>query len=123
MSRHLLLNRPNRHVVLGWDEPLRAFFGQVFRGPHRDRPGNAIAGWPTRSGLGRRRPVTCGMHITEDLAALTEWAKLQIPDEFETEPQAAYHLGLLAGLLSRECYEGTDAPEVPLPDCLKGLRA
>ncbi|MET3485419.1 hypothetical protein [Methylobacterium sp. 1973] len=123
MSRHLLLDRPDRHVVLGFDHPLQSFFGQVFRGPSTGRPGNAIAGWPTRSGLGGRRPAVSSAQKANDLSELGEWAKAQIPDEFATEPQAAYYLGLLIGLLSHECDSGEDAPEAPLPDCLRGARA
>ncbi|MCJ2067826.1 hypothetical protein MKK75_03215 [Methylobacterium sp. J-030] len=123
MSRHLLLDRPDRHVVLGFDHPLQSFFGQVFRGPSTGSPGNARGGWPTRSGLGGRRPVVSSPQKANDLADLGEWAKAQIPDEFATEPMAAYHLGVLIGLLSSECDGGEDLPDVPLPDCLKGSRS
>lgn len=123
MSRHLLLDRLDRHVVLGFDHALQSFFGQVFRGPASDLAGNACGGWPTRSGLGGRRPVTSSEQKANDLSTLGEWAKAQIPDEFSTEPDAAYHLGLLLGLLSREWSTGEDASEIPLPDCLRGARA
>ncbi|SDA13073.1 hypothetical protein SAMN02799622_00901 [Methylobacterium sp. UNC378MF] len=123
MSRHLLLDRPDRHVVLGFDQQLQSFFGQVFRGPASGPVGNACGGWPTRSGLGGRRPVASSAQKANDLSELSEWAKAQIPDEFATEPQAAYYLGLLIGLLSLECNSGEDAPKVPLPACLRGPRA
>lgn len=123
MSRHLLLDRPDRHIVLGFDHPLQSFFGQVFRGPASGPVGNAVGGWPTRSGLGGRRPVVSSAQKANDLGELGEWAKMQIPDEFGIEPLAAYHLGLLIGLLSRESDSGEDMPEVPLPDCMKGPRA
>ena len=114
MSRHLLLDRPDRQIVLGYDRMLRSFFGQVMRG---DR---AIDGWPTKSGLGGRRPVTTAARKAIDLAELTEWAKARIPEEFASDPMAAYHLGVLIGLLSNEADEGEDRPDVPLPACLRG---
>jgi hypothetical protein len=122
VSRHLLLDRPDRHIVLGFDHPLQSFFGQVFCGPASAPVGNACGGWPTRSGLGGRRPVTSSAQKANDLATLGEWAKAQIPDEFSTEPDAAFHLGLLLGLLSREWSTEEDMPQVPLPACLKGPR-
>ena len=123
MSRHLLLDRPDRQIVLGYDHMLRSFFGQVFVPNHPRRAGIAVDGWPTTSGLGGRRPVVSSAQMANDLAELGEWAKTRIPDEFGTEPMAAYHLGLLLGLLSNECDCGEDLPEVPLPDCLKGARS
>ena len=122
MSRHLLLDRPDRQIVLGFDHMLRSFFGQAFVPNHPRRAGTAVDGWPTASGLGRRRPAVTSAQKAEDLAELGEWAKTRIPDEFATEPMAAYHLGILIGLLSNECDRGEDLPEVPLPDCLKGAR-
>lgn len=123
MSRHLLLDRPDRHIVLGFDHPLQSFFGQVFRGPASGPAGNACGGWPTRSGLGGRRPVASSAQRANDLSELTEWARAQIPDEVSRDETAIFHLGVLIGTLSRESREGRDAPEVPLPDCLRGARA
>ena len=93
------------------------------RGPASGRVGNAVDGWPTRSGLGGRRPIVTSAQKANDLAELTEWAKTTIPDEFATEPSAAYHLGLLIGLLSREIDNGVPDHELPLPACLQGPRS
>ena len=116
MSRHLLLDRSDRQIVLGFDHPLSSIFGQVMRAER------AIDGWPTRSGLGTRRPAVTAAQMLGDLADLTEWAKTLIPDEFAVEPLAAYHLGLLIGLLHSEWEAGRDLPGVPLPVCLGGER-
>lgn len=52
MSRHTLIREPNREIVVGFDPPLRAFFGQRFdpsRPADQDEP---VAGWPSPRGLG-----------------------------------------------------------------------
>lgn len=123
MSRHLLLDRPDRQIVLGYDRMLQSFFGQAFHPNDPRREGIAVDGWPTKSGLGCRRPVTTAARKANDLAELTEWAKAQISDEFGSEPMAAHHLGVLVGLLSKEHDGGEDLPDLPLPASLQGARS
>ena len=100
MSRHLLLDRPDRQIFLGFDHPLQSFFGLVYRSGGRGGVWTVCGGWPTPIGLGIRSPISSSTLMHADLAELGEWAKAQIPDEFATEPMAAYHLGLLLSLLS-----------------------
>lgn len=116
MSRHLLLDRPDRQIVLGYDRMLLSFFGQIMRG---DR---AIGGWPTKSGLGIRRPVYGHPEAAHDLTLLADWARRTLEAEGAWSIEAAEHLQRLWAVLLREWDDGEDSPDLPLPACLQGAR-
>ena len=122
MSRHLLLDRPDRQIVLGYDHMLRSFFGQVFRPGDPRREGIAVDGWPTKSGLGTRRPVDNHPEAGRDLNELESWAHRQIIADGTFGPATRDHVSRLRAILLREWDEGEDGMELPLPDCLKGPR-
>lgn len=116
MSRHILVDRPSIQVVLGFDHMLRSFFGQIFK-----PPGSGIArgGWPTRSGLGTRRPVRTEEHASEDLRLLLAWARGTQPEEVWEHPEAADHLDALRRSLRFEWSEGYDEAERLVPHALR----
>lgn len=120
MSRHILVERPTIQVVLGFDHMLRSYFGQVFRPSDRRNEGMAVAGWPTASGLGTRRPVRTYPERDHDLRLLMMWARGQQPDRVWEHPDAAEHLEKLRAALRFEWEEGSNEPEMPLPTVLQG---
>ena len=123
MSRHLLLDRPDRQIVLGYDHMLWSFFGQVFRPNDKRREGMAVDGWPTKSGLGTRPPVYGHSEAARDLGELEAWAHRQLIADGSFGPQPRAHVQRLREILLFEWDEGDDATEIPLPACLKGPRA
>jgi len=123
VSRHLLLDRPDRQIVLGYDHMLRSFFGQVFRPNDRRREGMAVDGWPTKSGLGTRRPVDGHPEAARDLGELEAWAHRQLIADGSFGPETRAHAQRLREILLFEWDDGDDAAEIPLPACLKGSRA
>jgi hypothetical protein len=52
MSRHILVKEPTREIVVGFDPPLRAFFGQRFDPSRPMDQDELVAGWPSPQGLG-----------------------------------------------------------------------
>lgn len=120
MSRHILVDRPDLQVVLGFDHMLRSFFGQVFKPSDSRRQGIAVAGWPTRSGLGTRRSPRLCAERDLDLRLLLEWAHGQQPEELWDNPDASGHLARLRSALRFEWEEGEDYPELPVPAVLQG---
>ncbi len=120
MSRHLLIDRPDCQVVLGFDHPLQAFFGQIFNPSDKRREGTPVGGWPTRSGLGMRPPVTDHSAVARDLEQLRRWARARQPDQVWAHPEAEQHLDALLRALRGEWDDGDDAPERPVPACLQG---
>lgn len=118
MSRHLLIDRADVRVVLGFDRMLRSFFGQVFK-PRGQ--GTACTGWPTSSGLGTRRPVSTYRQCSEDLNRhLQGWAFQQLVRHGVDQEDARDHLIRLVEVLRWEWDNGKDAAELPLPACLRG---
>lgn len=71
MSRHIVFETPDKQLVLGFDRPLRAFFGQLY-GRDRDR---VIAGHPTRYGLGIQPFVVTEAQAMEAVDCLLAWAR------------------------------------------------
>lgn len=70
MSRHTVPHPEGAEIVMGYDPPLRAFFGQRFDAEGEE----VVAGYPTRYGLGiqpRLETTDAAMH---DLLRLFEWA-------------------------------------------------
>ena len=122
MSRHLLLNRPDRQIVLGFDFMLQSFFGQVFLPNDRRREGVAVEGWPTKSGLGTRRPAYEHQDVARDLGELEVWAHRQLIADGSFSPETREHVARLRGVLLREWDDGENAPELPLPASLQGAR-
>lgn len=120
MSRHLLVDRPDVQIVLGYDHPLHAFFGQRFNPSRKHSEGIAIGGWPTRTGLGVRRFVRSAVEAEKDLRLLFAWARQQQPEDVWGRPGASAHLDQLRLVLRREWSEGEDCHEEPPPAALRG---
>lgn len=120
MSRHILVERPDIQVVLGFDHMLRSYFGQVFDPSDSDNEGMAVGGWPTASGLGTRRPVNTYPERNHDLRLLMTWARGQQPDRVWAHPEAAEHLEKLRAALRFEWEEGSDEDAITLPAVLQG---
>ncbi len=119
MSRHVLVDFDHCRIVLGFDHPLRSFFGQLFD-PSCDE-GTAIDGWPTSSGLGTRPPVRDAAQADADVALLSMWAL-----DCDRLPHG-FWLGVawnrLKGLqltLQAEWRGGEDLICFPPPDSLRG---
>ncbi|MGN7122893.1 hypothetical protein [Methylorubrum thiocyanatum] len=119
MSRHILVDRPDCQVVIGFDHMLRSFFGQVFDPSNRRRRDTPVAGWPTGSGLGTRRPPRLCAERDLDVRLLIEWARDQQPDGVWNDPDAAVHLARLRSAIRFEWEEGLDYAELPVPAVLR----
>lgn len=119
MSRHVLVDRPNLQVVLGFDHMLRSFFGQVFKPGDRRSEGIAVAGWPTKSGLGTRRPPRLCAERDLDVRLLIEWAREQQHEGVWDDPDASAHLARLRSAIRFEWEEGENYPEMPVPEALR----
>lgn len=122
MSRHLLIDRPTLRIVLGFDPMLQSVFGQRFRPGGAEREGMAVDGWPTRSGLGTRRPIANHADARQDLEGLRAWARRQQPEAVWAETRASRHLDDLIRLLHREWAQGEDLPERAPSAVLMGSR-
>lgn len=116
MSRHLVVDRPDFQLVVGFDHPLRSFFGQVMRGER------AIDGWPTRQGLGMRRPVTAAFEATRDLNLLLTWARERRPQSDPCDAERLARIEALRPILLEEWAQGADLASSPLPAVLDGGR-
>lgn len=121
MSRHLFIDRPDCQVVLGYDHMLQSFFGQVFDPSSPRRAGIAIDGWPTKSGLGTRRPVRTVTEARNDVTALLLWVQdLQLlPPAAWSGAEVPGHLQQLREILLHESYLGEDFPSPELPPVLR----
>ena len=119
MSRHILVDRPSLQVVLGYDHMLQAFFGQIFNPSHTHRAGIAVGGWPTRTGLGTRRPVRSYPEASEDLALLSKWASATLAARDLEHPEARAHLDALIRTLRSEWDDGVNRAEIPVPAVLR----
>lgn len=80
MSRHVLIDRPELQVVVGFDPPLRYFFGQAFNPDRPNATGSPIDGWPTRYGLGIQPPVESEGRAKVVLASLALWLTKYVSD-------------------------------------------
>ncbi|MCJ2104730.1 hypothetical protein MKK70_04925 [Methylobacterium sp. E-041] len=118
MSRHVIVDRPSLQLVLGFDHMLRSFFGQVFNPANKRREGMAVGGWPTRSGLGTRRPARTIEEAGEDLRLLIAWAKHHQPAGVGEDAWSA-HLRSIRTVLMREWDDGTDSATPPIPVALQ----
>ncbi|WP_375454816.1 hypothetical protein [uncultured Methylobacterium sp.] len=118
MSRHVILDRPNLQIVLGFDHMLCSFFGQVFDPSNARREGIAIGGWPTRSGLGMRRPVRTRAEAEEDSRLLVRWTLDQRWAHAGSTVWAHYVEKVRRALLL-EWELGEDGETPPLPDLLR----
>lgn len=119
MSRHRVIDRPNLQVVLGFDHPLRSFFGQAFDPSDPRLEGLAFAGWPTSSGLGTRRPVGTHAEAEVDLNLLVAW----VLDQGWVHEHGliwAAHIARVWAVLLWEWENGTDAASPPIPAILMG---
>lgn len=93
MSRHTVPHPDDVEIVVGFDPPLCAFFGQRFS----DDGEHVVAGHPTRHGLG----VQPRLETAEDaLPAVIELAKWMIAQGVEDHVAVT-----VAGRLSREWRE------------------
>ena len=122
MSRHTLLDRPDRQIVLGFDHMLQSFFGQVFRPNDRRSAGMAVDGWPTRSGLDPQRFVPGHPEAARDLGELELWAHRQLIADGSFGPTSREYVSRLRAILLREWDDGEDSPDLPLPAFLQGAR-
>lgn len=115
MSRHLVIDRPDLQVVLGFDHMLRSFFGQVFNPSDARGQGIARAGWPTKSGLGTRRPAQTHAEAEEDLNLLIAWTLKRKWEHADSLVWSA-HIARVRVVLLREWDDGVDAvvsPQIP----------
>lgn len=119
MSRHCIIDRPNLQVVLGFDHPLRSFFGQAFDPSDSRLEGLAFAGWPTPSGLGTRRPVRSHAEAEADVDLLILWI---FDQNWVQGPSLiwAAHVERVRAVLLWEWENGTDAASPKIPAILMG---
>ncbi|SFG92588.1 hypothetical protein [Methylobacterium gossipiicola] len=119
MSRHIVIDRPNLQVVLGFDHPLRSFFGQAFDPSDPRLEGLAFNGWPTPSGLGLRRPVQTHAEAEADVGLLIHWI---FDQDWVQGPSLiwAAHVERVRATLLWEWENGTDAPSPKIPAILMG---
>ena len=73
MSRHILVREPNREIVVGFDPPLRAFFGQHFDPSRPADQDELVAGWPSPRGLGIQPRVETEEQAEALLRDLADW--------------------------------------------------
>ena len=75
MSRHAITAKnPDLDLIIGFDPPLRHFFGQVFDRQAQANNDDLVAGWPTPLGLGVQPRVTTEAHAHQSLDELMKWA-------------------------------------------------
>jgi hypothetical protein len=88
MSRHQLpANNPAHEVFIGWDRPLRNFWGQVFDPSLPDSaPTEVIDGWPTRDGLipFNAPEITSVVVANQKINELFQWVKTVSPVSTKT---------------------------------------
>lgn len=73
MSRYFMRNEPTCQIVVGFDPPLRAFFGQVFNPSVPDDEEDLVGGWPTAYGLGIQPRLETEEQVKASLAELASW--------------------------------------------------
>lgn len=73
MSRHTLIHEPTREIVIGFDPPLRAFFGQRFNRSLPLDQDDCVAGWPTRHGLGIQPRIETNTEALAAICGLRDW--------------------------------------------------
>lgn len=82
MSRHRLKDEPDCEIIVGFDPPLRAFFGQRFDPSRPMDEDDLVDGWPGRRGLGIQPRIESAEEAEGELTRLSEWlAKNGLPAE------------------------------------------
>jgi hypothetical protein len=84
MSRHQIPSKnPGLELIVGFDPPLRSFFGQVYDRTMLDDQNDCVAGWPSPLGLGVQPRLVSTIEAGQALDDLMAWARF-----YAAEPEA-----------------------------------